>query len=103
MNAFKHIRLVVFLLVLPMVLGIAALLQAQAPSTTTTVTSPAPAAADPGVRGGPAGGGGPIAGLTARELEFFTAGKAEVEEVEGVADGLGPRGSVGGWAGCRAQ
>jgi len=86
-----------------MVLGIAALLQAQAPSTTTTVTSPTPAAADPGVRGGPAGGGGPIAGLTARELEFFTAGKAEFEEVEGVADGLGPRMNLDGCAGCHAQ
>jgi len=103
MNAFKHIRLMVFLLVLPMVLGIAALLQAQAPSTTTTVTSPTPAAADPGVRGGLAGGGGPITGLTARELEFFTAGKADFEEVEGVADGLGPRMNLDSCAGCHAQ
>src|SRR6266487_419855 len=103
MNAFKHIRLMVFLLVLPMVLGIAALLQAQAPSTTTTVTSPTPAAADPGVRGGPAGGGGPIAGLTARELEFFTAGKAEFEEVEGVADGRPPHMSLASCAGCHTQ
>ncbi len=103
MNAFKHVRLMVFLLVLPMVLGIAALLQAQAPSTTSTVTSPSIPAVDPGVRGGPAGGGGPIAGLTARENEFFAAGKADFEEVEGVADGLGPRMNLDSCAGCHAQ
>src|SRR5438876_1795666 len=103
MNAFKHVRLMVFLLVLPMVLGIAALLQAQAPSTTSTVTSPSTPAVDPGVRGGPAGGGGPIAGLTARENEFFAAGKADFEEVEGVADGLGPRMNLDSCAGCHAQ
>ena len=59
MSAYKHIRLIVFLLVLPMMLGIAALLQAQVPSTTTTTSSPSTPAIDPGVRGGPAGGGGP--------------------------------------------
>ena len=48
MNAFRHIRLRVLLLVLPMVLGIAALLQAQAPSTTSTVTSSGTPAVDPG-------------------------------------------------------
>jgi hypothetical protein len=31
-------------------------------------------ARDPGGRGGPPGAGGPIAGLTARETEFFLAG-----------------------------
>jgi CxxC motif-containing protein (DUF1111 family) len=86
-----------------MVLGIAALLQAQAPSTTTTVTSQTSAAVDPGVRGGPAGGGGPIAGLTTRQLAFFTDGKADFEEVEGVTDGLGPRMNLDSCAGCHAQ
>src|SRR6266581_4578660 len=103
MNAFKHVRLMVFVLVFPMVLGIAALLQAQAPSTTTTVTSPSPPAADPGVRGDPTGGGGPIAGLTAREMEFFLAGKADFEEEESVADGLGPRMNLDSCARCHAQ
>jgi hypothetical protein len=44
-------------------------------------------ARDPGVRGGEAGAGGPIAGLTAREFEFFQTGKEDFEEVEVVADG----------------
>jgi CxxC motif-containing protein (DUF1111 family) len=86
-----------------MVLGIAALLQAQAPSTTTTTASPSTPALDPGVRGGLAGGGGPIVGLTSRENEFFAGGKADFEEVEGVADGLGPRMNLDSCAGCHAQ
>jgi CxxC motif-containing protein (DUF1111 family) len=60
-------------------------------------------ASDPGVRGGPAGAGGPISGLTARQLEFFQAGKDDFEEVESVADGLGPRMNLDSCAGCHAQ
>jgi CxxC motif-containing protein (DUF1111 family) len=97
-------RLKVIFCVLVLVLfGIVRLLQAQAPSTTSTVTVQASAARDPGVRGGPAGAGGPINGLTAREFEFFSDGKADFEEVEGVADGLGPRMNLDSCAGCHAQ
>jgi CxxC motif-containing protein (DUF1111 family) len=60
-------------------------------------------ARDPGVRGGPAGAGGSINGLTAREFEFFTEGKADFEEEEAVADGLGPRMNLDGCGGCHAQ
>jgi mono/diheme cytochrome c family protein len=102
MKAVTHIKLILFLLLLP-VLGIAALLQAQAPPTPTVVTSPPAAAIDPGVRGGEAGGGGPIAGLTARELVFFADGEADFAEVEGVGDGLGPRMNLDSCAGCHAQ
>jgi hypothetical protein len=86
-----------------MLFGIATLIQAQAPSSTTAVTSTSVTARDPGVRGGPAGAGGPINGLTARQSEFFTDGKAEFEEVEAVADGLGPRMNLDSCAGCHAQ
>lgn len=68
-------------------------------STLSTVQQ----AQDPGVRGGPAGAGGPIAGLTARQSAFFTEGKADFEEVEVVADGLGPRMNLDSCAGCHAQ
>src|SRR5215831_1225676 len=61
------------------------------------------AARDPGVRGGVAGAGGPIAGLTETELEVFTAGKEDFEEEEQVADGLGPTMNLGGCAGCHSQ
>ena len=60
-------------------------------------------ASDPGVRGGPAGAGAPITGLTARQLEFFQTGKDEFEEPEGVADGLGPRMNFDSCAGCHSQ
>ncbi|TMH16574.1 MAG: hypothetical protein E6H70_09005, partial [Betaproteobacteria bacterium] len=61
---------------------------------------PSPAARDPGVRGGAAGAGAPIAGLTGTELASFDAGKEDFEEEEGVADGLGPTMNLGSCAGC---
>src|SRR6266704_1423727 len=58
------------------------------------------AARDPGVRGGAAGAGAPIAGLTQTELAFFNAGKDDFEEEEGIDDGLGPTMNLGSCAGC---
>ena len=58
---------------------------------------------DPGVRGDPPGAGHPIAGLTARETEFFTVGREDFEEEEDVPDGLGPRMNLDGCGGCHAQ
>ncbi len=57
----------------------------------------------PGVRGGPAGAGGPLPGLTSPELAFFQAGLATFREVEAVKDGLGPRFNLDSCAGCHAQ
>ncbi len=48
-------------------------------------------ATDPGVRGGPAGAGGPISGLSASETLFFNEGQARFEEIDSVSGGLGPR------------
>ena len=58
---------------------------------------------DPGVRGGPAGAGGAIPGLTASEQKFFQAGLEEFAEAEGVGDGLGPRFNLDSCAGCHTQ
>jgi CxxC motif-containing protein (DUF1111 family) len=55
---------------------------------------------DPGVRGGPAGAGGPIAGLTAEQTAMFNQGLDDFSEEENVADGLGPRFNFVGCAGC---
>jgi CxxC motif-containing protein (DUF1111 family) len=60
-------------------------------------------ARDPGVRFGPADAGEPIAGLTANELRFFELGKEDFEEVEDVADGLGPRMNLAGCGTCHSQ
>ena len=58
---------------------------------------------DPGVRGGPAGAGGPLPGLTSGENAFFALGKEDFEEAEGVGDGLGPRFNADGCGTCHSQ
>jgi CxxC motif-containing protein (DUF1111 family) len=60
-------------------------------------------AVDPGPRAGTAGAGAPIAGLSPSQLEYFTAGRADFEEEESVADGLGPRMNLDSCAGCHSQ
>jgi CxxC motif-containing protein (DUF1111 family) len=86
-----------------LLLGPTGLLQAQTSPTTAVATSSGNIASDPGVRGGVAGAGGPIAGLTPGQSAFFADGKADFEEVEAVADGLGPRMNLDSCAGCHAQ
>jgi CxxC motif-containing protein (DUF1111 family) len=49
------------------------------------------------------GAGDPIAGLTDRQKEFFFAGQVAFKEVDGVAEGLGPRMNLDSCAGCHAQ
>ena len=61
------------------------------------------AARDPGVRGGPAGAGAPLAGLTKTELTFFNASKDEFAQEEEVADGLGPTMNLDSCGGCHLQ
>jgi CxxC motif-containing protein (DUF1111 family) len=58
---------------------------------------------DPGVRLGAPAAGGPIAGLTADELEYFLIGKDDFVEEESVSDGLGPRMNLDSCAGCHTQ
>src|SRR3989475_10966709 len=66
---------------------------------TPSSVDPSSAARDPGVRGGAAGAGAPIAGLTKTELAFFSAGKDEFAQEEEVADGLGPTMNLGSCGG----
>jgi CxxC motif-containing protein (DUF1111 family) len=61
------------------------------------------AARDPGVRGGAAGAGAPLAGLTKTERTFFNAGKGEFVEEEEVDEGLGPTMNLGSCSGCHLQ
>jgi CxxC motif-containing protein (DUF1111 family) len=58
---------------------------------------------DPGVRGGPAGAGAALAGLTSDEREMFAVGLEDFSEEEDVADGVGPRFNFVGCAGCHSQ
>src|SRR6058998_2494948 len=94
MKMVIHARLILAVLA-ALVLGAAALLQAQ----TTAVFR----ASDPGVRGGAPGAGGPIAGLIGRQREFFMAGKDEFEQIDDVPEGLGPRMNLDSCGGCHAQ
>ncbi len=67
------------------------------------VASQGTRAQDPGVRGDPAGAGDPIAGLTDHQREYFLAAKAEFEEEDTVAEGLGPRLNLDSCSGCHSQ
>jgi CxxC motif-containing protein (DUF1111 family) len=59
------------------------------------------------VRGGPAGAGGPLKGLTADETAFFEDGQARFADVEvvtkGTNNGLGPRFNSNQCLSCHAQ
>jgi CxxC motif-containing protein (DUF1111 family) len=65
-----------------MLLGAAAAQNALAQTANTAV--------DPGVRGGTAGAGDPVPGLTPAQQLFFTAAQARFEVIETVSSGLGP-------------
>jgi len=60
-------------------------------------------ARDPGVRTGAAGAGGPLSGLTAKELEYFNASKTEFNSAEDIDEGLGPTMNLDSCGGCHAQ
>jgi CxxC motif-containing protein (DUF1111 family) len=60
-------------------------------------------AADPGPRPGAAAAGAPLAGLSDHQLEYFNAGKADFDEAESVADGLGPTMNLDSCGGCHSQ
>jgi CxxC motif-containing protein (DUF1111 family) len=67
------------------------------------ISSQSVVAHDPGVRAGAPGAGGPLAGLSGQQREYFEAGRADFEEVEDVADGMGPRMNLDSCAGCHSQ
>jgi hypothetical protein len=60
-------------------------------------------ARDPGVRGDPAGAGEPLAGLTAQQLEYFSAGQEDFNEAEEADEGMGPRMNLDGCLGCHSR
>jgi CxxC motif-containing protein (DUF1111 family) len=72
---------------------------------TKAQTKPGPV--DPGVRGGPAGAGGPLNGLAADETAFFQDGQARFADIEvvtgGANNGLGPRFNSNQCLSCHGQ
>jgi CxxC motif-containing protein (DUF1111 family) len=61
------------------------------------------AQSDPGVRGGGAAAGGPLAGITTNNHLFFDASATIFAESETLADGLGPRFNLDSCGGCHIQ
>jgi hypothetical protein len=64
-------------------------------------------ATDPGLRGGPAGAGGPLPGLSMAALQLFLAGQEAIQEIDSVQGtipdtglGLGPRFNMDSCGGC---
>jgi len=60
-------------------------------------------ATDPGVRGGDAGAGAQITGLSTNQQAFFASGLADFNSAEEVDEGLGPRMNLDGCGGCHLQ
>jgi CxxC motif-containing protein (DUF1111 family) len=66
---------------------------------------------DPGPRGGPLGAGGPLSGLSAAEVRFFTDARTKFQEVQSVSGaiagedstGLGPVFNANSCASCHAE
>jgi hypothetical protein len=92
-----------------MMLGVAALSESALAQTNQNAISAgrggggSAQVADPGVRGGTPGAGGPLPGLSQNELNFFNAAKNVFSEVETVSQGLGPRFNLDSCSGCHAQ
>ena len=76
---------------------------AQNASVATSNTTAPQGPADPGVRGGAPGAGGPLPGLRPLEQAFFNAATGIFTEVETVPTGLGPRFNLDSCGGCHAQ
>ena len=93
-----------FVATLPLAAVIAVLLSSQVEMASSQSFSGSwSRASDPGVRGGTAGAGGAIPGLSMTESAFFTDGLDTFAEVADVPSGLGPRMNLDGCAGCHAQ
>src|SRR5262249_62092964 len=91
MKHAQHPKLILVASVL-LLFGVATVLHAQVFSTTSSATTSSSfTARDPGVRGGAAGAGGPIAGLTPRQTDFFLAGQTEFKAAEAGDGGPRPR------------
>src|SRR5437879_9786611 len=88
---------------LSLAVAVASLFFFQVEMVSSQVAAPTPVAQDPGVRGGVPGAGGPIPGLTGTESAFFTRSRDTFQEVDGVAQGLGPRMNLDQCSGCHTQ
>jgi CxxC motif-containing protein (DUF1111 family) len=82
-------------LFLSLAVGAAAALYAQTPSATTPQ--------DPGVRAGSVNAGQALSTLTSSEQRYFQDGQTRFQEIEAVANGLGPAYNSNSCSSCHAQ
>ena len=66
-------------------------------------SAPRSNARDPGVRAAPSGAGAAMTGLNSNELAAFTAGQTDFNEVDEIAEGLGPTLNLDSCGGCHAH
>ena len=83
--------------------GIAGKAQTASSSPSANAAAQTTKAKDPGVRGGAAAAGGPVAGLTPSEAAYFAASAAEFAVEEAMPEGLGPRMNLDSCGGCHSQ
>ncbi|HUA63898.1 MAG TPA: di-heme oxidoredictase family protein [Verrucomicrobiae bacterium] len=86
---------------LPLVIWVGAVAFAQQTSAPTFSFSSR--VSDPGPRGGATTTGSPLPGLTAAQLAAFTDGQSRFQEVDAVANGLGPRFNSNSCSSCHSQ
>ncbi|HTZ49209.1 MAG TPA: di-heme oxidoredictase family protein [Verrucomicrobiae bacterium] len=72
-------------------------------SQQATPTAASSAATDPGPRAGGVNAGTPLSTLSAAQLQFFQDGQNRFQEVDQVANGLGPTYNSNSCASCHAQ
>ena len=94
----KRKRLSVFLILVCSIFAASMLVYAQSPTPTNQS-----GAKDPGVRAGSVNAGQPLASLSSNQLLFFQNGQSRFQEVDAVANGLGPTYNSNSCASCHAQ
>ena len=78
-------------------------LRSQENANATAAATSSSAAKDPGVRAGSVNAGTPLSGLTASQLQYFQDGLTRFQEVDQVANGLGPTFNSNSCGSCHAQ
>ncbi len=89
-------RIVVGSLATSLLLLLTVPLRSQTPAVSST-------AKDPGVRAGSVNAGTPISTLSSAQLEYFQDGQNRFQEVDQVANGLGPTFNSNGCSSCHSQ
>ncbi|HKN24899.1 MAG TPA: di-heme oxidoredictase family protein [Candidatus Acidoferrum sp.] len=92
-------KLMVVSFVVPLFFSLSIALRSQQANTVPSSSG----AKDPGVRAGSVNAGSPLSTLTSTQLQYFQDGLTRFQEVDQVANGLGPTFNSNSCSGCHAQ